>query len=418
MLAYASRKNKGGGSIQQPLNYLDPSEPVPNAPSGSDLLARQGLIVRPALERQAGGGSIQQPLQYLDPTLPAPSASPGQNLLVRDGLVVRPVIERQQGGSKGGFLPSVMKGVVNSAVIVGPLASLAAHRMLNSTRKRKSGGSIVGSSHSTTSGSRGGGKKENWAHNREAAKEELSLYGKPSALNINKYAALKRKNVEEAENWLTEYIVRKRKTAKKGKKTNENKTEKAKKKANVETVELWGDLLARAKVNLEKFGKPSGPNVTKFASIKRKGLNAEAFLTNYKTRKHYKSPEKTKKNEYLNNLQAARKFLSQYGKPTVANVAKFVSQKRKGVSTVAVENAVKARAKPAKVQLKPPALKFTAPVLPHKAKPDWATAYNKAKANLIAIKAKPKAYQIATLASMRRKGENNSKYLELYRGEK
>jgi hypothetical protein len=207
--------------------------------------------------------------------------------------------------------------------------------------------------------------------------------------------------------------VRKRKTAKKGKK-NQNKTEKKVKvkKENVKTAELWGELLARAKGDLEKFGKPSGPNVTRLASMKRKGINTQAFLANYKTRKQYKSPEKTKRNQYLNNLQAARKYLSQYGKPTVANVTKFVSQKRKGESTVGVENAVKARVKPVAVKAtatSPPAAKVKA---------NWATVYNKAKANLTAIKAKPKAYQIATLASIRRKGENNTKFMEVYRGEK
>ena len=382
--------------------------PVPNASAGSDLLERQGLIVRPAIEKQGGGGSVQQPLQYLDPTMPTPSASSGSNLLVRDGLIVRPEISRQQGGSKGGFLPSVMKGVVNSAVVVGPLAAIAAKRMWYDTRKK------------------GGGKKEDWARNREASKEELSKYGKPSALNINKYAALKRKDEEEADNWLTEYIVRKRKTAKKGKSA-KNKTEKKPKvkkgkavAANVATAELWADLLGRAKSDLEKFGKPSGPNVTRFASMKRKGVNTQAFLANYKTRKQYKSPEKTKRNQYQNNLQAARKFLSQYGKPTVANVAKFVSQKRKGESTAAVENAVKGRVKPVKTEAKPVTPKSTShsPPPAPKAKADWANLYSKAKANLTSIRAKPRAYQIATLASIRRKGENNAKFMEIYRGEK
>ncbi len=341
---------------------------------------------------------MQQPLQYLDPLLPAPSASAGQNLLVRDGLIVRPEISRQQGGSKGGFLPSVMKGVVNSGFIVAPLATFAAHRMLNTTRKK------------------GGGKKEDWTRNREAAKEELSKYGKPSALNVNKYAALKRKSEEDAENWLTEYIVKKRKT-KKNKKEPKAKKPKGVK---VETAVLWNDLLARAKKDLEKYGKPSGPNLTRFASMKRKGINTQAFIANYKTRKAYKSPEKTKRNQYKNNLQAARQYLSQYGKPTVANVSKFVSQKRKGESTVAVENAVKARVKPVKEEPKPVTPKSTSRSPPPSGKPkaNWATTYSQAKANLSSIKAKPKAYQIATLAALRRKGENNTKYLELYRGEK
>jgi hypothetical protein len=443
----AKRENKrGGGSVQQPLAYLDPTVSVPNASAGSDLLKQQGLIVRPAIE-QTGGASVQQPLAYLDPTESVPSAPAGSNLLVQDGLIVRPRIGGSRGGKKsggeksggeksGGFLPSVMKGVVNSAIVVGPLATYAAHRMLNSTRKK---GGSVGPSHPTS----GGGKKEDWARNREAAKEELSKYGKPSGLNVNKYAALKRKSEEGAEDWLTEYIVKKRKTAKKGDKKAKNKTEKKPKTkkvkkakaVKVETAEMWGELLARAKRNLEPFGKPSGANVTRFASIKKQRLNTAAFLANYKTRKQYKEAVFTPRNQYQANLQKARKYLSQFGKPTVANVSKFVSMKRKGESTAAVENAVKGRVKTA---VKPvtgklaTAVKSTAhsppaagpshpgvgPSHPTTAKPNWATAYSKAKANLTSIREKPKAYQIATLAGLRRKGENNAKFLQSYRGDK
>jgi hypothetical protein len=407
-----NKRNLQGGSVQQPLAYLDPSEVVPNASAGSDLLKQQGLIVRPFIG-QRGGASVQQPLQYMDPTIPTPSASAGSNLLVQDGLILRPRIGGSRSHKKsGGFLPSVMKGVVNSAVVVGPLAAIAAKRMWYDTRKR------------------GGGKKEDWARNREASKEELTKYGKPSALNINKYAALKRKNEEGAETWLMDYIVKKRKTAKKGDKKAKNKTEKkAKKKAQldakaqqpkVETAELWGELLARAKRNLEPFGKPSGPNVTRFASMKKQGLNTGAFLANYKTRKQYKEAIKTPRNQYQANLQAARKYLSQYGKPTVANVSKFVSMKRKGEATVAVENAVKARVKPVAVKstaYSPPPSSQRKPANVA-IKENWATAYSKAKTNLASIKTKPKAYQIATLAGLRRKGENNTKFLESYRGDK
>ena len=336
MLAYASRKNKkGGGSQQQPLPYLDPTYSSPNASAGSNLLQQNGLILRPALNikggssRHRGGGSVQQPLAYLDPSYSSPNAPAGPNRLVQNDLILRPALNVKVGGStrrkRGGFIPSVMKGVVNSAMIVGPLAGFAAKRMIYDTKKRRS---------------EGGGKKEDWAHNREVAKEELLQYGKPSALNVNKFAALKRKDPEAAEEWLTEYILKKRKTVKKPKK--EKKAAEKKEEA-VKTELLWKNLLQQAKQNLGKYGKPSGANTVKFASLKRKGENTATFVKNFQTRKQYVEPVKTAKNQYKVNREEAKQYLSQFGKPTVANVSKFVSQKRKGLTTAAIENAVKGR---------------------------------------------------------------------------
>jgi hypothetical protein len=345
MLAFSSRKTtkRGGGSVQQPLAYLDPTYLPPNSAAGSNLLQQNGLIVRPVIPLQTphgmsvtkGGGSVQQPLAYLDPTETVPSATVGSNLLQQNGLIVRPAIPLQtphgMSVTKGGFLPSVMKGVVNSGAIVAPLAAYAAKRMMNNTRKNK----------------HGGGKKENWDHNREVAKEELLKYGNPSALNVNKYAALKRKNAEGAEDWLTQYIVKKRATKKVTKKTVKTKKAKATKKT-VKTTTLWKNLLAQAKRNLEPYGKPSGANVAKFASQKKQGLNTAAFLANFQTRKKYVAPSHpvTAKNKYRNNLQQARQYLTQFGKPTVGNVSKFVSLKRKGQNTTGIETAVKSRVKP------------------------------------------------------------------------
>jgi len=77
-------------------------------------------------------------------------------------------------------------------------------------------------------------------------------------------------------------------------------------------------------------------------------LNTAAFLGNFQTRKKYVAPSQpvTAKNRYRNNLQEARKYLTQFGKPTVANVSKFVSLKRKGENTKGIETAVKSRVKP------------------------------------------------------------------------
>ena len=388
------------------MAYLDPTIGGPNAASGADLLKQSGLLLRPVINTRGGGfeqhagGSNQQPLPYLDPTLPSPSALAGPNLLQQQGLIVRPVIERQSGGSgsHGGFIPSVMKGVVNSAFIVGPLAAIAAKKMIYNTRKNRHGGGSL-----LTTG-RGGGKKENWAQNREAAKEELTQYGKPSALNVNKYAALKRKSDDEAEDWLVGYILKKRKTVKKSKKAPKNKTEKvakvtkkkAKKEHNgVKTVSLWKDLVERAKKDLGKYGKPSGANTAKLASLHKKGLNTKQFFENYQTRKKYVTPTvKSARNTYKNNLQEARQYLSQYGKPTVANTAKFVSLKRKGESVKGIENAVKSRVKP--VTLQATAVKATSrspPVATATARVTVNSTLEKMKRNLAILHKKIQTYE-------------------------
>jgi hypothetical protein len=330
---------RGGGSVNQPLSYLDPTELPSNASAGSNLLEQNGLILRPRI----GGGSTHQSLPYIDDTIGSPSAPAGIDLLKQSGLIVRPAIggfnnAEKRGGFKangmsdldtiaqkrGGFLPSVMKGVVNSGAIVAPLAVFAARRMLTAKKRR------------------GGGKKEDWARNRNIARSELEQYGKPSALNINKYAALKRKNVEGAEDWLVDYIVRKRKSGK------TKKVAKAKANNRPKTASMWKNLVAKAKNNLGKYGKPSGANISKFASLRKRQLNTKNFLANFKTRKQYHSPVKMKtaKNKYRENLQEGRQYLSQFGKPTVTNVAKFVSLKRRGENTGGIEVAVKSRVKP------------------------------------------------------------------------
>ena len=327
---------RGGGSVNQPLYYVDPTELPSNASAGSNLLEQNGLILRPRI----GGGSTHQSLPYIDDTIGSPSAPAGIDLLKQSGLIVRPSIGGFNDAQKrGGFLPSVMKGVVNSGAIVAPLAVFAARRMLTAKKRR------------------GGGKKEDWARNRNIARSELEQYGKPSALNINKYAALKRKNAEGAEDWLVDYIVRKRKSGKTKKVAKVKANNKPKVNNRPKTASMWKNLVAKAKNNLGRYGKPSGANISKFASLRKKQLNTKNFLENFKTRKQYHSPVKMKtaKNKYKENLQEGRQYLSQFGKPTVANVAKFVSLKRKGQNTGAIELAVKSRVKPVtpKIAVKP-----------------------------------------------------------------
>lgn len=136
------------------------------------------------MKEQRGGGSVGQSLQYVDPNAPERSAGAGNDLLVEHGLIARP---RIGGGSRkrGGFFPSVMAGVVDNAFLTAPLAAIAGRKLLNrKTRK-------------------GGGKKGNvWKMQQEEAREILKEIAKPSARNVIVYAAARRRDPVEAEAFL------------------------------------------------------------------------------------------------------------------------------------------------------------------------------------------------------------------------
>ena len=127
---------------------------------------------------------MAQPLSFVDSSYKEPSASAGSDLQIQNDLVLRPRI--------GGFYPSVMQGVVDGGRYLAPLAALTGRRMFSAKK-------------------RGGGKANNWTRNRERAKVELLRYGKPSAVNVNKYAAFVRKNSRAAAEFLRDYEARKSK---------------------------------------------------------------------------------------------------------------------------------------------------------------------------------------------------------------
>lgn len=345
-----------------------------------------------------GGASIGEPLAYVDSKAPVPSAPAGSNLLVSNGLITRPAI--------GGFVPSVMKGVVDGGFYMTPLAVMAASRMLS--RKR------------------GGGKKEDWARNREFAKGELAKYGKPSAANVNKLAALARKNQAAARQFMYNFKAKKaeqelKKAAKKPRRKAaisptrkmpralpmfNNSIPKPRTKKVVRIVspprypmsqaaiyreaeenskramanyaiqtrrkttnkqQAWRTLMANAKMNLSQFGKPSIVNMTKYASLKRQGIPMNTFISDFQTRKQQKATPMqpktriqeqqpitavTKRNKYRENFAAAKAELAQYGRPTGPNIAKFVTLKRRGNNVTQYMTNFRTRARNAAVKQK------------------------------------------------------------------
>ena len=223
-----------------------------------------------------------QPLSYTDNLYKGPSAGAGSNLQVQNDLILRPRI--------GGFYPSIMKGVVDGGVYLAPLAALTGRRMF--TRKN------------------GGGKKENWARNRGEAKVSLERYGKPSAVNVNKYAALKRKDTRKAADFKRAFIQRKGlivvKEGKKPRKEQKRPTNKAleaeykrvqSRRAPAPARAKWANQVHAASETLKQF-KKKNPGIKRFkgnfmtlASLRRLGMDEKEFFQKYKTLKLPNSAE-------------------------------------------------------------------------------------------------------------------------------
>jgi hypothetical protein len=122
-----------------------------------------------------GGGSGGQPLSWVDPNASEPSVSAGTNLLGIEGNIVRPRI--------GGFLPSVMGGVIQNGNYLLLPSVAAGKRLLDSIKTRKK--------------RRGGGKMNDYRIDFEKAKRNLKALipegqkGAP-AKNIQALVAVRR----------------------------------------------------------------------------------------------------------------------------------------------------------------------------------------------------------------------------------
>lgn len=336
-------QQKGGGSVGQSLRYMDPSAPEQTAPAGSNLLVERGLIARPAI----GGGSTRK----------------------RKG--------GSRGGKRGGFYPSIMGGVVNAGMVSAPLAALTAQRLLGrKTRK-------------------GGAKKNVWMAQKEEAKAILQGYGKPTAINIQKFALAKRRGSEATDAFLEQFQrkIQEKREANLAKKASKERRKaerealralkKATKKAPKPKKEVTRKRSEKAPVRkgTHLFFNNEGRVINRSAPAPvvtvpgRKGTHlffnnegrviegrvleraptqkelrllaeanaakareAVAEVVAKEATKTRKSPS-NKSKAYFAELKKAREFLGSVGKPTVMNMSKFASLKLKGENTSAwVEN--------------------------------------------------------------------------------
>lgn len=368
------------------------------------------------MSNQTGGGSVGQSLQYVDPSAPERSASAGSDLLVQRGLIARPAI----GGSrkrKGGFLPSVMAGVVDNAVVTAPLAAFAARRLWNNRKTRK-----------------GGGKKGNiWAAQKAEAKAILEEIAKPSAKNIIAFAAARRNGAPSAKAFLNAFRQQKIKKAEefsakrmaKGeaaearqRKQQEEEAQRAAKKAEKEAKKAAAEAEKAAK-QAAKAAAKAAKEAEKLAKnqTRRKKAPAAPVPAAPVVVSNERAPTQAQLRREAEANAAAARAAAAEAKAAAAKVARR-SRKAPNNATAAAQRAHSkaiearekaARAKAAAAGNNTTARKRKSPSAGQKA---YFTALRSAKA---ALGKSAKGPNMARWASMKVKGQNTSAFEENFR---
>ena len=424
-------------------------------------------------------------MSYTNPNAYEPSFREGSDLLHATGSFSRPAIP-----TKGGFIPSVMGNLVQNGAVLVPLATVAAHRMLENTRKtRKQRGGI-----------------KNWETLRDEAKRDLGLIGKASAVNINRLASIRKRGESNAQ-FLEDFAARKGAANASSPEPEPKPAPRVPVKrvlaaapAAKGKVSTWQENRKRAKNYLTRIGKPSGPNIASYASMLRKGENTATFLDEFQSRapkaktpkapkvapppaaprapsvrekkpvvpvyvptpallppatKTQRAPRKegAKGVAWKENRERAKEFLSQYGKPKGTNITTFASIRRREDATAESDflSSFQSRAPPVQKQPKaprmprseskeeetkeeewaprepeeskeeeskeeeiPPPIKQKKPRAKTESNEQWRLNRERAK-NLLQRIGSATAAEISKLASMMRRQENTSTFLNSVR---
>lgn len=281
---------------------------------------------------QKGGGSVGQSLRYVDTAAPEQSASAGSDLLKesQSNLIARPAIGGGTRKRKGGFYPSVMSGVVNAGVVLAPLTAMAARKLF--TRKHR----------------KGGGKRGNVLRaQKEEARAELEVIGKPSGPDVAAFVAAKRQGSEKAEEFLTQFRKKKQekaeaneskrraaaskkatRNAKKAEKAANKAAKKATKKAKA-NVKAAAALLAAAPPSRSNSSSNSERAPTQAQLRREAEENAARAKAEAKAAKA-KRPVKNSQQAWFTLVKNARARLAANGVPTQKNAMKYASLLRDG----------------------------------------------------------------------------------------
>lgn len=335
-----------------------------------------------------GGGSVGQSLKYVDPSAPERSASAGSDLLKESGLIARPAIGGGGCGTrkrKGGFYPSVMKGVVNAGVVLAPLTAVAARRLFS--RKQR----------------RGGGKKGNlFRADKEEAKRQLEAVGKPSAANVLAFVAAKRRGSEAAEEYLGQFRKKKQeKNEANEARRRERNTKKAEKAAARAAAREAKKASKKAKKAAEAKPASAESSASTASTASSNSSNNERPPTQAQLRREAeenaarakaaaKKPLKNSQVAWFSLVENAAKRLATNGLPTRKNAMKYASLLKQGKTEEAEAFLANFRARSRKSNKKPAKKAKTPEAAPS------AAAGNNRPAAAAASAAAPKANNAGT----------------------
>lgn len=325
----------------------------------------------------------------------------------------------------GGFFPSVMKGVVNSGALLGPLVAIEAKRLMNNgTRKRK-----------------GGGKTENWKRNYALARNSLKQHGKPSGPNISRYAAMLRKDPAAAEAFLAEFKARE--FAKEQEKAMK-KTRRAPRKTAVPTAPMYPGVIpvpppsrgAIRHVFYNNTGKVLAEEIVPHGKLSKLVVNVAGKVRNITEK--IPVPDSFTIGEEIPQLNestiaaiqreaamtrpttALKMGKTKRNKAPLARIPEVINQyepeEEEYIRNVAQEAAKNIAEKEAAAAA---AIRAAAAPAPEKrtrkVSNEWKALYAQAKANLAKTGKKATAPQISTLAALRKRGLSNAEFVEKFK---
>jgi hypothetical protein len=317
----------GGG---QPLSYTNPNTYEPSFREGSDLLEATSSVARPAIPTK--GGFVPSVMGNLvqNGAILVPLATVAAHRMLSNTRKQRGGSARKHGGVKN--WETLRDEAKRDLTLIGKASAININR-LASIRKRGESNAQFLEDFTARKGSAAAkapspvadpkpapkrapaavakGKVSTWQENKKRAKNYLTRIGKPTGPNIASYASMLRKGANTA-TFLDEFQSRapKPKIPKaaaappprapsfREKKPvvpiyvpspallpPATKTQKKPRKEGAKGV-AWKENKERAKEFLSQYGKPRGANITRFASIRRTGDAAaeSEFLSSFQSR--------------------------------------------------------------------------------------------------------------------------------------
>jgi hypothetical protein len=336
-------KQHGGGSVGQSLRYVDTAAPEQSAPAGSDLLIERYPIVRPAI----GGGTRKKRGGFF-PSVMSGIVNAGMVTLPLAGYSARKLLSRKtrKGGAKlAKWLaqkeeakamlehygkPSARN--IQDYAIARRRGTNVAETYLNNFRKRKQEKQEANEAKRAAKAAAKAEKKRQ-RNEKKAASKKNKTVKKPRASKkakvVNETPKQGKHLFFNNEGQVMNSAARNKALESLGKKVASPKT----------------PVNNRPKTpvnNRPKTPVNNRPKTPVNNTTAKKGKKGKAKKANNGTAKPRKSPSAASK-KYFEELRKAREYLGTIGAPTGPNMSKYASMKLRGENTSAFEENFKTR---------------------------------------------------------------------------